>query len=115
MCECAVYLWDDGEFGPQVVQADLRYLHLVDGDLSRCGFQQPEEAQRHGRLARPCATHDADLYANIHRAKVGEAVLATHTPAYGMNQRDLPTFSPPLTLSVSCFRTRSSPSLYRTL
>lgn len=110
-----MYLWNDGEFGPQVVQADLRYLHLVDGDLSCCSFQQSEEAQRHGRLACPCAAHDANLYANIHRAMIGEAVPAMHTLAYGMSQRNLPTFSPPLTLSVSCFRTRSSPSLYRTL
>lgn len=72
VCDCVVYLWNDGEFGPQVVQADLRYLHLVDGDLSCCSFQQPEEAERHGGLPGPCTTHDTNLYRNTHTAVISD-------------------------------------------
>lgn len=79
MCERVVYLWNDGEFGPQVVQAYLRYLHPVDGDLSCCSFQQSEEAQRHGGLAGPCTTHDTNLYTYIHRAMISEATLLMHS------------------------------------
>lgn len=61
MCVSAVYLWNDGEFGPQVMQAYLSYLHLVDGDLSCCSFQQSEEAESHGGLAGPRTSHDANL------------------------------------------------------
>lgn len=38
------YLWNDGEFGPQVMKAYLRYLHIIDGNLSSRGFQEPEQA-----------------------------------------------------------------------
>lgn len=43
------------------MQADLGDLHVVDGDLARRRLQQPEEAQRHGRLARSGATNNPDL------------------------------------------------------
>lgn len=59
-----MYLWNDGEFGPQVMQAYLCYLNLVDGDLSGRCFQESEEAERHGGLAGACATHDTNLYTN---------------------------------------------------
>lgn len=62
-----VYLWDDGEFGPQVVKAYFSYLHVIDGDLSCCGFQQPEEAESHGGLAGACATHNANLGSHKNR------------------------------------------------
>lgn len=60
-----VYLWDDGEFGAEVVQSDLGDLYVVDGDLSRRRLQQPEEAQRHGRLAGSGATNDTNLVGKI--------------------------------------------------
>lgn len=43
-----MYLWNDCKFGPQVMQANLRYLNIIDGDLAFSGFQQTEEAERHG-------------------------------------------------------------------
>lgn len=60
-----VYLRDDGEFGAEVVQSDLGDLHVVDGDLSRRRLQQPEEAQRHGRLAGSGATNNTNLVGKI--------------------------------------------------
>lgn len=100
------YLRDNGELGAEVVQANLGDLHVVDGDLARRRLQQPEEAQRHRRLARSGATNDANLGGK-------HSVIG----GIGDSQRPLapagrcPTFSPPLTLSESCLRTRSSPSL----
>lgn len=61
VCVSVVYLWNDGEFGPQVMQPYLSYLHRVNGDLSCCSFQQSEEAESHGGLPGPCTTHDTDL------------------------------------------------------
>lgn len=60
-----VYLRDDGELGAEVVQSDLGDLHVVDGDLSLRRLQQPEEAQRHGRLAGSGATNDTNLGGKI--------------------------------------------------
>lgn len=60
-----VYLRDDGELGAEVVQSNLGDLHVVDGDLSRRRLQQPEEAQRHGRLAGSGATNDTNLGGKI--------------------------------------------------
>lgn len=62
-----LYLWDDGEFRPQVVKAYFRYHHIIDGDLSCCGFEQSEEAESHGGLAGACATHNANLGSHKHR------------------------------------------------
>lgn len=59
------YLRDDGELGAEVVQAYRGDLHVVDGDLSLRRLQQPEEAQRHGRLAGSSATDDTDLGGKI--------------------------------------------------
>lgn len=73
------YLWDDGKLGPQVVQAYLGYLHAVYGDLSCCGFKQPEEAQRHGGLPGPRATHDTNLCRkHTQRGMIGGIGLRMH-------------------------------------
>lgn len=56
------YLWNDGEFGPQVMEANISYLDLVNGDLSPCSLQQSEEAECHGGLSSPGASHDTNLY-----------------------------------------------------
>lgn len=54
---CAVYLWQDGQSAPQVVQADVGDVDAVDDDGAARGFNDAEQRQRQRRLARPRPTH----------------------------------------------------------
>lgn len=54
-------LRNDGEFGAEVVQADLGDPHFIDGDVARCRFQQTEQAECHGGLASASPSHNANL------------------------------------------------------
>ncbi len=55
------HLGDDGEFGPERVEAHAAGAPPVDEDLPRRRLDDPEQGQRHRRLAGSRAPHDSDL------------------------------------------------------
>ena len=55
------YLWNDGEFGPEVMETYLSHVHPVYDNLPRSRFYQAEQGQHHGRLTCSCSSHDAKL------------------------------------------------------
>lgn len=40
------YLWDDGEVGPEVVEADLERVHAVHLDAARTRLHQTQQRQQ---------------------------------------------------------------------
>ena len=56
-----LYLWNDSEFRPQVVQSDRINLYSVDADFSTCSFNDAEQGQSHGGFTRSSPPHNTDL------------------------------------------------------
>lgn len=55
------HLRDDADPPPEVMEADVRDVDLVDVDLAPCGLDDAEESQGQGRLPCPRAPDDAHL------------------------------------------------------
>ena len=55
------YLWEDGDFAPELVQAQVPDVHAVYEDAASCRLDDPEQGQRQRRLTRPRTAHDTDL------------------------------------------------------
>lgn len=55
------HLRDDADPPPEVMEADVRDVDLVDVDLAPCGLDDAEESQGQGRLPCPRARDDAHL------------------------------------------------------
>lgn len=63
----SAHLGDDGEVLAQVVEADRRYIHLVDDDRPSSGLQHPEEAVGEGGFSSPGPAHNANLWKQLFR------------------------------------------------
>ena len=63
----SAHLGDDGEVLAQVVEADCRYIHLVDDDRPSSGLQHPEEAVGEGGFSSPGPAHNPNLWKQLFR------------------------------------------------
>lgn len=63
----SAHLGDDGEVLAQVVEANHRYIHLVDDDRPSSSLQHPEEAVGEGGFSSPSPAHNPNLWKQLLR------------------------------------------------
>ena len=54
-------LRDDGDSGPEVMEADMSHVDSIDNDSSARRLQDPEDSQSQRRLPGSCSSNDPDL------------------------------------------------------
>ncbi len=55
------YLRNNGEFGPEVMQADLGHLDTINSDATTRSLNDAEQSHGQRRLSCSCTTHYANL------------------------------------------------------
>ena len=55
------YLWQDGELGAELVEAEPGDVDAVDADLPPSSLDDPEQSQGEGGLTRSGATNNTNL------------------------------------------------------